>query len=367
MNIVRFFIPMILLGAGILFLYFFGIPALEGTIQYQFYADSATYHKIASGEFGEYDSWRAMLSLSSNLLGPLLILKLAQQNYYVVLCLNIVLFCLSVELIQRAIKSNASSLHIYILLLANPITVSSLLAVNKEIFSLFSIALLLYGLARKQFLILALALVFSLLVRWQLVLFDLVAIFCCTQFNILKHRRLAFILLLLIAASILIWMLDSVVYSVRNFNFSEQSYDGSGLYDLLIWAQKHGLYWLAFIPKSLHLLFGLGVRMDRLFDPTNLYNDVWQLLHSTALLVVFVTLLVRRKFKLQSDLIYLSVIYLTIFALSPIYVPRYFYPVYVLWAIPLIAPSTSILHEINVHMTKFIKNKRQLPVSEGAL
>jgi hypothetical protein len=76
-----------------------------------------------------------------------------------------------------------------------------------------------------------------------------------------------------------------------------------------------------------------------LLQPSDFYNDVWQLLHSTTLLIVFALLFRARRLSLGNDLIYLSVIYVVVFAITPIYTPRYFYPVYVLWAAALCAPA----------------------------
>jgi len=65
------------------------------------------------------------------------------------------------------------------------------------------------------------------------------------------------------------------------------------------------------------------------------------LLHSTMLLVLFIALWRKRRLQLRDDLIYVSVIYVAVFAISPIYSPRYFYPTYVLWAAALAAPGSA--------------------------
>jgi hypothetical protein len=361
---------LILFGiVGAFFLAKLGIPALEGLVSFQFYADSGTYHKLANGEFGELGSISEMITLSANYLGPLLILKLAQQNYYAVLCLNILIFWISVELLLRAV--NASRDILYVVLLANPVTVSSLLAVNKEIISLLALALLIYGLAKKQWPTLIVAMAFGLLVRWQFLVFELIVIFAYSRWNIFSNRRRIFIALLLLAASIAIWQMNALIASVRGFDLVLQKYEGSGFFIQLVEAQKHGFYWLAFIPKAMHLLFGLGLRVDRLFDPTNLYNDVWQLLHSSALLILFCALLVRRQMRMQSDLAYVSIIYLVVFAVTPIYVPRYFYPVYILWAVLLASDGVAGLLPTRKPVLTLFKRKGEdvsVPCkSEGAL
>ncbi len=327
---------------GAAFLHIIGIAALNETYSFQFFADSATYHKLARGDLGEYHSLLELFTFSANYLGPFLVLELARQDYYAILCINLAIFWISTELVL-SISKNASRCTLYVLLFANPITVSSLLAVNKEILSFLAIALLLFGLTRKKWWVLVLALIFCLLVRWQFVLFGLMAIFAFSKANPFQERRSLLIALVLIVASLIVWKLDFLISGVRNFNLADQKYVGSGLYEKLVDAQKHGLYWLVFIPKALHLLFGLGLRIDRLFDPTNLYNDVWQLLHSTALLVAFCLLVARCQWQLRSDLVYMSVLYLTVFVLTPIYVPRYFYPIYILWVTALSMPKVGFV------------------------
>jgi hypothetical protein len=117
--------------------------------------------------------------------------------------------------------------------------------------------------------------------------------------------------------------------------------------------------------KALHLLFGLGLRFDRLFAPVDIYNDVWQLLHSTATLAVFLLLCLSRRVSLRNDLIYISVIYIVVFSISPIYSPRYFYPVYVLWAAVLLSSPhpVRILHNGKGH----ISIRRTLSAGRDAL
>jgi hypothetical protein len=339
---------LIVLGmVGAIFLHHVGIDSLQNEIKFQFYADSGTYHRDlenASFSAGE------LVQLFKNFLGPWLILKLAQNNYYIVLCVNILIFWFSVEMIVRAAQAKRGIL--YILLLANPVTLSSLLSVNKEIISLLAVALLIYSFAKGVRWGIFLTLVASVLVRWQLSGFCLVAILAFSNVNPLRKKRLFFCMFLLCVASGLAVAMSSVINQVDGFNLEGQGYNGYGFFNHLVEGQKIGLYWLVFIPKSLHLLFGLGLHMDRLVNPVNLYNDVWQLLHSTAMLLVFLMLCIGRRIHVKNDLIFLSIIYLIIFVLSPIYVPRYFYPVYVLWVACLACPGKLHMQDIRISLKK---------------
>jgi hypothetical protein len=180
----------------------------------------------------------------------------------------------------------------------------------------------------------------SMMVRWQLTLVLVVAGTMVGAVNPLREHRGVTLSLLLAALSVIYVQLAATLEPILvNFEAAAEGYEGSGLYEKLNSLQDGGWYWAIFPVKAAHLMFGMGLRLDRLFNPTNTYNDFWQLLHSTTLLVLFVALLHARRFKLSNDLIYLSLIYLAVFAITPIYTPRYFFPIYVLWAAALCTPS----------------------------
>ena len=69
----------------------------------------------------------------------------------------------------------------------------------------------------------------------------------------------------------------------------------------------------------------------------NIYNHVFQLLHSLALIILFALLAANRKLGMTNVLVYVAGIYLIFFGITPIYAPRYFYPVYVLGAVVLLS------------------------------
>jgi hypothetical protein len=189
--------------------------------------------------------------------------------------------------------------------------------------------------------------VISILVRWQLLLFLLVFLGFTARLNPLRHRRLTLLILLLGGMSLLYVLLSPLFEAIRQrVERTAGDYQGSGFFDWASGIEERGGYALVFPLKALHLLFGLGLRFDRLFAPVDIYNDVWQLLHSTATLVMFMLLCLSRRVSLRNDLIYLSVVYIVVFSISPIYSPRYFYPVYVLWAAALLSSPrpVRILH-----------------------
>lgn len=327
---------------GSVFLFVVGIDALEGRSDFHFYADSSTYHEAARGDLAGIENPADLIGIAGNFLGPLLVLRLTGDNYYLVLLANATMMFLSVASIAKTLKLD--SLRLAVLLLLNPLTVSSLLAVNKEILSLVFVALLLRALVSRSWWLIGAAALLSILVRWQLAVFLITFYFAVSPANPFRRKRLRTILFLLVGLSVLYLQLSTVFESIRfTFAASAAEYEGSGFYEWLQGWQEAGAYWIIFPLKALHLLFGMGLRFDRLLAPEDVYNDVWQLLHSTMTLVLFIALVKQRLFKLEHDLIYISVFYLAIFAMSPIYTPRYFYPLYVFWAAAL-ASRAPIVH-----------------------
>ena len=325
---------------GSLFLFALGIDALEGRSEFQFYADSSSYHEAMRGNLVGLDGFTDLIGVAGNFLGPLLVLRLTGENYYLVLLLNAVLMFGSIASIARTL--GLDSLRLACLLLLNPLTVSSLLAVNKEVLSLVFLALLLHGLASRSLFLLLAAAGVSVLVRWQLALVQilLLVLLPLATTQPMGQRRRIVLVSLLVGLSVAYSALLPVFEPIRaTFELSVSEYEGSGFYEWLVGWQDAGAYWAVFPLKAAHLLFGLGLRIDRLLAPVNIYNDVWQLLHSTATLLMFVALWRAGRMRLNNDLVFVSAIYVAVFALSPIYSPRYFYPVYVLWAVALAAPQ----------------------------
>jgi hypothetical protein len=324
---------------GGLFLATVGIDALQGDGWFQFYADSKTYHDVAHGNLVEIDSWLDAVEVGGNFLGPIAILKLAGENYYLVMLFNVMLLAGSALVIARALQLD--SLRYSLVLLANPIVLTSTLSVNKEVIGIATIACLLYAYKNRSRTVWLIGLVVSLLVRWQMTLLVLVLAAVVGRVNPMRSRRALTLLMMLVVLSVLYVSLTDVFQQIRLvLEESAQDYEGSGLFEWLVEKQNAGYYWLIFPLKAAHLLFASGLRLDRLIFPQDFYNDVIQALHSTALLILFVLLLRRHKMRLDNDLIYASLVYLAIFVVSPIYSPRYFLPVYVLWAVAWAARGT---------------------------
>lgn len=328
LTLLIYFICLIL---GSVFLFVIGVDALEGRVDFPFYADSTTYHLLSAGLLEGVDENTELVGVAGNFLGPLMVLKVAGDNYYGVLIINATIFLCSVLWISRSF--NLSSVALYILLILNPLTVSSFLSVNKEVISLFAVVLLLLAISKRSLFLFFICACVSMMVRWQMFLFTVV-IFSYFWFGFFgRFSRSKLLSFMLLSLSVVYVALLPVFAPIQaTFELSASEYEGSGLYEWLVNMQAQGLYFLIFPIKAAHLLFGMGLRFDRLVSPDNLYNDFWQLLHSTSLLALFILLWRNKLASLKNDFFFCSVVYVALFALSPIYAPRYFYPVYVLWA-----------------------------------
>jgi hypothetical protein len=316
-------IPAFLLGAT--FLYFIGQYALIGRNPFQFFADSNTYHDIYAG-FRKTPA--GFIDVSYNFLGPLLILTLLGGTIYLVLAFNIVVFVLSTIYICRMLGLNP--IRAAAVQFLSPLTASSLLSVNKEILIFPVLALLIAAYRSRSIWLVLAAIGVSLLARWQL------TVFCATLTGLFFVRRLNPYLLLG-----LLTMAVSVAYSLaqgflapvlRSVEASTSIYtEGSGLFERLNDLQNDGWYFVVAPIKAAHLLFSLGLRINNILHPIMIYNDQVIGLFCFVNILFFSTLVIMRKLSPRNDLIMISFVYLIVFALTPVYSPRYFYPVTVLW------------------------------------
>lgn len=325
------------IGSVILFFYFvlaiafffvMGDAMLNEETGIQFFADSATYEQAAI-ELKELTPLE-LIMYNPNYFGQITILNLMNGSRWGVLILNLFVFVLSVSIVSRAISLDRRLL--IMLLIVNPMTFSSLLSINKEIYSLLTIALLIYGVGRNSSRALFACLVVSFFVRWQLSLFAIVFWVLISPLNIFRHRRLLTVLILIVVMSILYYVIRPLAFS----NVSEvalagaEQWEGSGLWGRLLDVQNSGGYFLVFPIKVLHAMFGILAYMENIIDPPEFYNYVVVMLHSLTMLFMLIYAFVKKKLSLRRDIFYIVMIYLLIFGLTPIYAPRYFYPVFVL-------------------------------------
>ncbi|WP_287497386.1 hypothetical protein [Pandoraea sp. CB10b_02] len=335
-----FLIVMVLFSMlGSWFLADIGIDALYGNNPFQFFADSNTYIATYEGRDLRFDG--NLIGISNNYLGPITVLTLLGGNNYLVLIFNVAVFSLSIIWITRLLRVNA--LLVGLLLLISPLTVSTLLSVNKEIFVFPFLAAALHSYSRRSLVGFCLAILFAILTRWQLVMFYFIVL-VALQIRSAQHRWIL-IVCLLVAASIAYVAASSFLAPVTEaarYSIDTYTGGGSGLFEAMLSLQDRGLYILAFPIKALHLMFGLGLKLNSILEPVEVYNDLFVGGYCLVMLFVAVCLALRREFTMRSDLFYMSVVFLVIFCATPIFAPRYLYLVYVLWVLMLVGAERAL-------------------------
>lgn len=325
---------------GALFLFVIGADALAGNHPFQFFADSSTYlrtyadRSVLGGE--------PLVGVAANYLGPMLVLQLVDGNIYLVLCINVIIFVVSVTGIARQLELNP--LKVSGLLALSPLTLSSLLSVNKEILTFPFIAIALAAYRRRSIPLAILAVGVAFMSRWQFALFAVVFLATVAMGIAVRSRLLRLCGLLVASSAAYLMMKDafSPVIAVVERALELETHKGSGSFALLLAAQDIGLYFAVFPLKAAHLLFAMGLRFDRLFNPGNIYNDFFIVMHCLATLVVWLLVVRARRFSLRQDLVFASVVFLAVFCLSPIYSPRYLYPVFVAWVLVLAGAAANV-------------------------
>lgn len=308
-----------------------GDAMLDEETSVQFFADSTTYEK-AAGELKRLTSLE-LLIYNPNYFGPISILNLVSGSRWGVLFLNLAIFALSLNLIFRVVSLNKKIF--VILLIINPMTFSSLLSINKEVYSILAIALLIYGIRVRSFLALLACFLVSFLVRWQLSLFVVVYLGLISPLNPLRDRRFFTLLFFAIGVSALYSIFRPILFS----NVSEvalvgaEEWAGTGLWGRLLDVQNSGGYFLIFPVKILQAMFGILVYIKNIIDPPEFYNYVVVMLHSLVMLFVLTYAVFNKRLRLRANIAYMAVVYLLVYGLTPIYAPRYFYPVFMLLCI----------------------------------
>ncbi len=271
----------------------------------------------------------------------MLLLSLVNGNPWTIYIMNWLIFLFSFWLIKTYIP--LLGVRYLVILMINPIVFSSLLAINKEIISLLAISLLVaftpsrnlyYGLS---------CLSLSIMVRWQFSVAIVCSLLLTNKLEMFRNKRWIIVLCFTSIISFIyplilpfIEHIDNIALEAADVTSQADYVEGLGTYPLLLGIQRQfGGYLLVVIPKTAHLLFGLLSRYNSVVDFTEFYNTVIQFSQALIFFFLIPFIFLRRKFDIAEDSIYLAILYCVIFALTPIYSPRYLFPVYVLCAITI--------------------------------
>lgn len=307
----------------------YGLPSLRGELSVALYADTHTYEDVATGRLYVPE----LISTSSNLFGPVLIFDMLGHSRVAVLFFNI--FLAGVGIFFLTVNENLLRMRLLFLMMTSTLFMFSFFGLNKEAI-LFVISIFVYLFIKTDILwYLFFALLLSILVRWQMIVFCfMVLVFW--RVPILRQRRLLSITGLLVTLSVAISLgsngILAHVNEVAYLGTIAESSSASGLFPLMLGIQNAYGYFIVFVPKTAMLLFGLIAR----FDLSAIQGDFWNyfviMFQSIQNLVVFTYLFLKGRIKLNNDIFFLMVIYCALFSITPIFGPRYLYPV-TIWAI----------------------------------
>lgn len=312
----------------LIFLYLWGIDAVEKKINFEFFADSETYMELAQGELGLVE----MLLFNPNLIGPVFIVRTLLLNYYLIFIFQAFIFLHSFNLVTK--YYNVNRYMLLFLWFISPMMTFSILTINKEIYSVYALCFFLAYLQSNKSRHLILSIIIGCFVRYQLILFIILAYVFIRTTPIKKHKNL-FILLFLLSLSIIIPLTPEIfeVYNVLSQQVTDNS-EGSGLFNSfnIIQSQFFG-YIIVFIPKLSFQLFGMISKISKFGNmDENFYNYTIIIYQSILNLFVFLFCFYK-KINLRNDLVFLGLVYCIIFNLSPTSQPRYFFLFYVIFSI----------------------------------
>lgn len=306
--------------------FLYGLPSLEGSIPEQLYSDSITYEQIAINIQPD----DALISVGGNYLGPVLLLRLFDFNRVMIHYFNLLIVFFSALLVFKLFNVNRGIF--LVALLSSPLLFFSTFGVNKEILLLpVSIFLLLYLQRRSGF-----WLIFSLgtafIVRWQIVVFVLLVFVIASKVNpIYKRRWLSLIILTGVISLAYPILASGPLEALQQVSvegaLDEAGTQASGIYPKMQEIQMSYGYFLVVIPKSIQLLVGLLTRFSTGSIQLDFWNNfviMFQSLHN-LLLLGFVFF--YKKIDMSENCFYLVCLFAVIFAVTPIFAPRYFFSV----------------------------------------
>jgi hypothetical protein len=338
-------------------------PSFTGENNLRIGADSQVYLDIAGfvgSNKGTSQEDVALVTLSGNLLGPVLVATLLQSLWGIAL-FNTLLFVLSLW-----VASHLPGVRLgpfFCLLVLDPTLIPALLTLNKEILSLLGVILFVRYVTseRKTLLQLLLLLSVSLLARWEQAAVTGVVLALSSQRSPLKHRpKFVIVALILIVTMAYPVLVRSGIADIAHMiAFAGEGSTGPILNNI----QASYGFPLVIIPKVMINLFG-HLLSPRLFisdffvqDPGDIQIYFVLPLHCLAMFLIVVVAAAKKKLTLKKPTIYWCAIYQVVTAVSPVLQTRYQYPVYVILCLELsglnLMKSTFTQHARRFHKRYF--------------
>ena len=324
--------------------------SFHNLIPYTIEADSGAYYQAAgvneyAGSGGTQLS--DQVSLGGSVIGPAII-ALIFRNPLNVAIFNCVVFAISLYVAGSV--PGVQRRTFAVLMVADALTLSSLMTLNKEILALAGMVLFAKYLYSKQRSLWLLALVFviSTMARWQQSAFMII-------YLMLESRHSPFRLRPKWGIATVIGFF-SVTWAVIAWRFSNllsaymalQQEITTGTVARLNAVQAHGGFFLVVWPKVLMNLAGRLVQIDYVLhgwiesDFHELQNSIIGNLHSVAMLTLLAVVVYKGRFRLARPLVRFALLYMVLSAISPLIQNRYEYPAYVLLALEMSRKEESL-------------------------
>lgn len=315
----------LIVASALFFMY--GLPSLEGEIPQQMYSDSITYERAAEADS---EAELELFSISGNYMGPVLVLRIFDSNRVLIHLFNLSILLLSGLIAFRYL--NINRVVFLIALLSSPLLLFSTFGVNKEIFLLpVSICLLIY-LQNRSFGWLFASLLLAFFVRWQVVIFVLLVMMIVGNMSPFQQRRgwalIVFLAAMTVAYPILSTdVLQTIDQISKDGAEAELDRNSSGVFAMMQEIQRSYGYFIVVIPKTIHLLIGLLGRFSIESIELDFWNSFVIMSKCVHNLILIVVVLFCRKFSLSDNYFFLICLFAAMFAITPIYAPRYLFPI----------------------------------------
>jgi hypothetical protein len=298
------------------------------------WADSTTYI-----EYARSSSTEPLITAVGNFLGPVYLYRITGFRDWAVALINGLLLISSLTALARLYRPRVD-LFVFLVVM-NPMALTAVITLNKEIFGLASVAFFAVFTSTQRVRYLLPALLLAVATRWQHALVVAVFLSFMLPWYPLRHRRW-WSLILTVGAISLIYPVLLGDFVRASFAWDtvllDQVERGGGILPLLNRLQDNYLFFVAVVPKVLFNLVGNLGRAVTLFtrgpaDPADIYNSYVVLGHQVATAIVLMVLVLRRRITLSSDPMYFAAFYCIVFAISPFVQYRYYFPIYILLAL----------------------------------
>jgi hypothetical protein len=299
-------------------------------------ADSGAYWEISgvrSGAISTSSSSSEEQVTGSSSFGPVLQAKLLRTDIGVLIS-NLMLLAFLLWMVGSMPEFDRATFAA--LLLLNPVLISAVITLNKEIFAITGvIAFVKYMKAQRfRLLWLVVAVLISLCGRWQQAAIVMLLAAYESRISPIRGKRLTGIMI----AVLLYTLVYTAVYQTAPVLIAGLLAQAQGGHTIWLLDNIQGYFGfpIVVLPKIAMNVMGYFITpgyflkdfWQQNFD--NWHDQVFLTVHEFLITVLFTILIFTKKLRLRDDPVYVLWLYLITIAVSPMIQPRYEYPAYVL-------------------------------------